>query len=82
MGNRADAVSGFAHSVMVPFYDEAGVIEKLHRRIVTVMDGLGRPYEMVFVDDRSRDEMAAVLGRISARHSGVSGWKRHWRRST
>ena len=33
-----------AYSVVVPFYDEAEAIEELYRRIVAVMDGLGKPY--------------------------------------
>jgi glycosyltransferase involved in cell wall biosynthesis len=53
-----------AYSVVVPFYDEAASIEELHRRIVAVMDGLAKPYEMVFVDDGSRDDTARVLRRL------------------
>jgi len=55
-----------AYSVVVPFYNESGSIEELHRRIVAVMDGLGKPYEMIFVDDGSRDDTPQVLKRIVA----------------
>jgi glycosyltransferase involved in cell wall biosynthesis len=49
------------YSVVVPFYNEADSVEELHRRIVAVMDGLGKPYEMVFIDDGSRDGTDKVL---------------------
>lgn len=61
-----DAREGPAYSVVVPFYNEAASAEELYRRIVAVMDALGKPYEMVFVDDGSRDETAAVLARLAA----------------
>jgi len=56
---------GPAYSVVVPFYDEAEAVEELYRRIVAVMDGLGKPYEMIFVDDGSNDATPAILKRLS-----------------
>jgi glycosyltransferase involved in cell wall biosynthesis len=53
-----------AYSVVVPFYNEAESVEELYRRIVAVMDGLAKPYEMIFIDDGSRDETPQVLKRI------------------
>lgn len=49
------------YSVIVPIYNEAGNIEELHRRLVTVMSGLGADFELIFVDDGSTDGSAAVL---------------------
>ena len=56
---------GPTYSVVVPFYNEAGSIEELYRRIVAVMDGLGRPYEMVFVNDGSEDGTEEILDRLA-----------------
>ena len=42
-------------TVLVPVYDEAGTVEELASRVATVLDGLGRSFELVFVDDGSRD---------------------------
>jgi glycosyltransferase involved in cell wall biosynthesis len=52
------------YSVVVPFYEEDDSIEELYRRIVAVMDGLGKPYEMIFVDDGSKDDTGKVLERL------------------
>jgi glycosyltransferase involved in cell wall biosynthesis len=54
-----------AYSVVVPFYNEAPAIEELYRRITAVMDGLAKPYEMIFVDDGSRDGTRDVLSRLA-----------------
>jgi len=42
-------------SVVVPFYNEAENVEELHGRLVEALEGSGRTYELVFVDDGSAD---------------------------
>jgi len=42
-------------SVLVPVLDEAGTVRALAERVAAVLDGLGRTFEIVFVDDGSRD---------------------------
>jgi len=42
-------------SVLVPVLDEAASVEELARRIAEVLDRFGRSFEIVFVDDGSRD---------------------------
>jgi glycosyltransferase involved in cell wall biosynthesis len=42
-------------TVLVPVLDESGTVEELAARVATVLDGLGRSFEIVFVDDGSRD---------------------------
>lgn len=48
-------------SVIVPVYDEEAALPALFRRLYPVLDALGRPYEVIFVDDGSRDRSAALL---------------------
>jgi glycosyltransferase involved in cell wall biosynthesis len=57
-------------SVVVPVYNEADSLEALHRELAAVLDGLGRPSEIVLVDDGSRDaslERMRELARKDAR---------------
>jgi glycosyltransferase involved in cell wall biosynthesis len=42
-------------SVLVPVLDEAETVEELAARVATVLDGLGLRFEILFVDDGSRD---------------------------
>lgn len=42
-------------TVLVPVYNEADTILDLSRQVAEVLDGLGRSFELVFVDDGSRD---------------------------
>lgn len=48
-------------SVVVPVYNEEGNLPRLLPRLVPVLEGLARPWEVVFVDDGSRDGSLALL---------------------
>jgi len=43
-------------SVVVPLYNEAGNIEELHHKILTAVRALGKPFEIIFIDDGSVDK--------------------------
>jgi len=45
-------------TVLVPVLDEAGTVEELAVQVAEVLDGLGRTFEIVFVDDGSTDRTA------------------------
>jgi glycosyltransferase involved in cell wall biosynthesis len=51
-------------SIVVPFYNEQENIPPLYMKLTEVMDGLGEPYELVFVDDGSKDNTFKVLSDI------------------
>lgn len=42
-------------SVIVPTYNEEGNVMLLHRRLSEVMQQIGQPYELIFINDGSRD---------------------------
>lgn len=42
-------------SVVVPFFNEAESVEKLHRLLAGVLTGIHKPFEIFFVDDGSVD---------------------------
>ncbi|RUS47787.1 glycosyltransferase family 2 protein [Cohnella sp. AR92] len=53
-------------SVVVPMYNEEEVIETTYRRLTTALDPIGETYELVFVNDGSRDNTAKIVRRIGA----------------
>ncbi len=48
-------------SVVVPVYNEEAVLPALFARLYPALDALGRTYEVVFVNDGSRDRSTALL---------------------
>ncbi len=54
------------YSLVIPAYNEAEVLPLLHQRVTTVMATLGESYEVIVVDDGSRDGTAKVLGDLAA----------------
>ncbi len=60
-------------SIVVPAFDEACGLPELHRRLCLVMDGIGRPWELVLVNDGSRDASAEVIARLCAGDRRVRG---------
>lgn len=47
-------------SVVIPALNEEGNIQRLYDRLVQALDAFGRSYEILFVDDGSRDGTAAL----------------------
>lgn len=43
-------------SVVAPVFNEEGNVRELHRRIVEACEALGRTYEIIFIDDGSKDD--------------------------
>lgn len=55
-----------ALSVVVPVYNEAGNVEPLFAEICEMMRALGRPFEVIFVNDGSTDATLPHLHRLAA----------------
>lgn len=58
-------------SVVIPFLDEEGTIEELHTKLTEVLRRLGEPYEILFVDDGSRDQGPRLVAAIQERDPAV-----------
>ena len=54
-----------ALSVVVPVHDEADNVDALYRSLRQSLDGLGRTYEIIVVDDGSRDDTYLRLTRLA-----------------
>ncbi len=55
-------------SVVIPVYNEEANLPALVPRLIGVLDGLGRPYEVILVDDGSRDRSLEILRDFVARY--------------
>ena len=58
-------------TVVVPLFNESESLPELHQRLTAVLTGMGAPYELIFVDDGSRDGSLAVLQGLAASDSHV-----------
>ncbi len=67
----ASGLSEVEISVLIPVYEEEGTVEELAGRLGVVMENLGRSYEIVFVDDGSRDATVERILRARARDPRV-----------
>src|SRR6266849_5719407 len=48
-------------SVVIPVYNEEPVLPALFSRLYAALDALNRSYEVIFINDGSRDRSAALL---------------------
>jgi glycosyltransferase involved in cell wall biosynthesis len=58
-------------SVLIPVLNEAETIQELSRRVAEVLDGLGRTFEILFVDDGSSDGTPAQVRQARERDPRV-----------
>lgn len=58
-------------SIVIPVFNEKDALLELHDRLISVMRGIGRIYEIIFVDDGSRDKSPEILAEIQGKGGGV-----------
>lgn len=70
-------------SIVVPVFDEKGTLKELHERVSAVMGELGHDYEILFLNDGSRDGSGKTLDAIAAsdRRVGVVHFRRNFGKS-
>ena len=59
-------------SIVIPVYNEESGLQVLFDRLYPALDALGVSYEIVFIDDGSRDHSAAILKDQFARRPDVT----------
>lgn len=58
-------------SLVIPVYNEEENLPVLHGEIRQAMDGVGRPYEVIYVDDGSSDGSPAILAGLAGQDPSV-----------
>lgn len=58
-------------SVIVLVYNEIDSVEPLHRELMGVLEGIGRTFEVLYVDDGSRDGSTERLAALASRDARV-----------
>ncbi len=53
-------------SVVAPVFNEEALIEEFYQRIRNVMEGIGEPWELVLVNDGSRDRSPELMDQLYA----------------
>jgi dolichol-phosphate mannosyltransferase len=60
-----------AYSVVIPVFNEEGNVEKLASRVLAAMEKTGETFELLFVDDGSKDKTPELLRKIAAADTRV-----------
>lgn len=58
-------------SVVVPAYNEEDGLAYFCEAVIPVLEGLGKTWELIFVNDGSRDGTLRVLGELHEKHPGI-----------
>lgn len=70
-------------SVVIPLYNEVESIPELHRQLTAVLSGMKKDYELLWIDDGSRDESLSVLRGLADQdhHVRVISFRRNFGKS-
>lgn len=58
--------SNVLYTIIVPVYNEEAVIQETYRRLTRVMESINEPYELLFVNDGSRDQTGAIISAFAS----------------
>lgn len=58
-------------SIVIPMYNEEGVIDELYERLKNTLDGIKRAYEIIFIEDGSKDQTFEKLKAIQHTDSHI-----------
>jgi glycosyltransferase involved in cell wall biosynthesis len=66
-----EAVPQTKYSIVIPVYNEKDNVEQLYSRLTEAMGRISDSYEVLFVDDGSRDDTLKILSELCDRDSHV-----------
>ena len=58
-------------SVIVPMYNEESVINETYSRLTKVMEEFNEPYEIIFINDGSKDKTRDILTEICSQNNKI-----------
>src|SRR4051794_23409230 len=58
-------------SIVIPVYNEEGNLRQLHSRLTAVMTSIGKRYEIVYIDDGSKDNSVPMLTEMASKDAHV-----------
>lgn len=70
--NIAEVPARPVFSVVIPVWNEEAVLPELYRRLVEVMDSTGASWEVIFVNDGSRDRTLELLVQLHERDPRIN----------
>jgi polyisoprenyl-phosphate glycosyltransferase len=53
-------------SVVAPVFNEEAIVQEFYRRVCAVLDGIGEPWELIMVNDGSRDRSPELMRELHA----------------
>ena len=59
------------YSVVISLFNEAETLEALYQELKKVMDDLGNSYELIFINDGSKDESLSVLQKLQLTDNNI-----------
>jgi len=59
------------YSIVAPIYNEEGSLDLLYKRISEIMDKLGEPWELLLINDGSRDASPEMMDALAVKDSRV-----------
>lgn len=60
-------------SIIAPVYNEEEVLDELHQRVSRVMTQMGEAWELILVNDGSRDHSAEMIAKLNGKDGHVKG---------
>ncbi len=60
-------------TIIAPVYNEEPVLPELYRRVSAIMDATGESWELLLIDDGSRDRSAEIIASLHAQDGRVKG---------
>lgn len=65
------AHANYMYSIVIPVYNEEDVLPELYRRLTTVMKSMGEPYEIIFINDSSKDRTLEMIKDLNSKDPGI-----------